>query len=448
MKKPSDEIGDLREFLSDAEALEQQPLPRVARGTLYLLVAMIAAAVLWASLSEIDRIVIARGKLVTLTPNIVVQPLESSIIRSIDVQVGQLVRKGEPLATFDATFAGSDVVQVRSRFASLQAQVKRIEAELGGASSFPVDPAEPEEALQHNILQERRATYEFKVRALDEAISRLQGSIAGNQQDQALLRDRRQTTAQIEQMQESLGESKFGSKLDILASHNARLQVEQDLQRATNLAQELQRDLARAEAERAGFEKEWRQRLMEDLVQTKRERDALLSQVTKAERLNELQVMTSPSDAVVLEIAKRSVGSVLREAEPLITLVPLDAGLEAEVQIDAKDISYVRAGDPARIKFDAFPFQKHGVVDARLKTVSEDAFARDAASVAGSRAAPEAFYLARLTLGAITLKEVPPDVKLIPGMTLTAEIVFGKRSVISYFLYPIIRSLDESLREP
>src|SRR5690606_9929503 len=106
------------------------------------------------------------------------------------------------------------------------------------------------------------------------------------------------------------------------------------------------------------------------------DRDAITDQLRKAERKSELTIVTAPADGVVQEIAKRSTGSVLKEAEPLLTLVPIDAPLEAEIQIDARYISYVRAGDRARVKLDAFPFQQYGVIKGRVRTVSEDAFVR------------------------------------------------------------------------
>jgi len=62
--------------------------------------------------------------------------------------------------------------------------------------------------------------------------------------------------------------------------------------------------------------------------------------------------------------------------------------------------------------------------------------------------AQPAFFRARVALGPVTLRDVPKDFRLIPGMTATAEIVIGKRTVISYLLDPIVRLFDESLREP
>jgi hemolysin D len=139
-------------------------------------------------------------------------------------------------------------------------------------------------------------------------------------------------------------------------------------------------------------------------------------------------------------VAQRSVGSVLREAEPLFTLVPIDVPIEAEVSIDARDIGLVRADAPARIKLDAYPFQKHGTLEGTVRTITEDSFTE--------KESAQAFYRARVTLTSTTLRSVQDSYRLIPGMTVSAEIKSGERSVLSYFLYPLIRGLDESIREP
>jgi HlyD family secretion protein len=131
---------------------------------------------------------------------------------------------------------------------------------------------------------------------------------------------------------------------------------------------------------------------------------------------------------------------VVREAEPLLTLVPLDVPLEAEVAIETRDIGFVAQNQQARIKIEAFPFQKHGTVTGLIRTISEDAFA--------DQVTERPFYRARVRLVDTQLRDVPETYRLLPGMTVAAEIDVGDRTVLSYFLYPLLRGLDESVREP
>jgi HlyD family secretion protein len=168
-------------------------------------------------------------------------------------------------------------------------------------------------------------------------------------------------------------------------------------------------------------------------------------QLQKADKRKQLVSLVAPIDAVVLDMAKLSQGSVVQAAEKMFTLVPLGDTLEAEVNIDAIDIGYIKTGDIAHIKLDAFPFQKHGALQGKVRTLSEDAFKRESSLNPNASAA---YYMSRVTLGNETLRNMPEKTRLLPGMTLNAEIVVGKRSVMSYLLWPMMKAMDEAIREP
>ena len=211
-----------------------------------------------------------------------------------------------------------------------------------------------------------------------------------------------------------------------------------------NRQYELQRELAAAQADRRSYDTGWRQKVMEEMLNVQRDRDAIKDQLQKADLHNKLVILTAPADGVVLEIAKLSQGSIVRGTETLITLVPLDSELEAEVQIDAADIGYVKLGDVARIKLDAYPFQKHGTLEGTLRTISEDSFKQDVTS----QKKMDGYYLSRIHLNTVRLKGMQKGARLLPGMTVTAELNVGKRSVMSYILWPLTKALNESIREP
>src|SRR5207245_3139162 len=119
-----------------------------------------------------------------------------------------------------------------------------------------------------------------------------------------------------------------------------RLQVDREMQLAVNNRLELEEELERYKAEKAGYLAEFRQKTAEELVQARRDHDAAVKQLEKAARRNDVTVLTAPADAIVLEVAQRSVGSVMKEAEALYTLVPLDSPLEAEVSVEGLDCSW------------------------------------------------------------------------------------------------------------
>jgi HlyD family secretion protein len=434
------------EFLPDADEIERRPLPPYARITVHALAAMLVCFLAWASFAEIDEVVKAQGRLATPLSNIVVQPIETSIIRSIDVRVGQVVKKGERLATLDPTDADADQAQLRLKFDSLDTQVKRLNAELAGKSA-PVETGtvSADTQLQDRLAGERRANFAAQVLRLNENIAKTRAALETNLRDQQVLGDRTKSLREVETMQERLVDQKFGAKVNLLDARNKRMEVERDYTLAKNQEPEIRRELAGLDAEKQAFVNGWRQKIMEDMLSLTRDRDATAEQLKKGSLRRDKVMLTAPVDAMVQDIAKLSQGSVAQAAEKMFTLVPLGTALDAEVQIDSLDVGHVKQGDVAHIKLDAFPFQKHGTLDARVRTLSEDAFKRDTPN---PETGTDAYYVSRLDLGKDMLKNMDPHARLLPGMTLTAEIVVGKRTVLSYLLWPLTKGLDEAIREP
>lgn len=432
------------EFLPDADELERSPLPRSARYTLHLMLLALASFIIWASFSEVERVVIAKGKLINPAPNIVIQPLETSIIKSIDVKIGQVVKKGDRLATLDATFSLADQSQVANRMQSLELQEKSLRAELSGVGGLDRYSKDADTALQSNIAGERLANFSAQQRKLEESIARIKATQETNRRDQQVLAARLSSLREREAMQEKLVAQNFGAKISLLDAQDRRLEVERDLMLSRNRETELKRELAALQADKSAFEKGWRQKAMEDLLGITREYNALKEQLQKANKRYKFESIVASGDGVILEMTKLSQGSIIKEAEPMFTIVPLGAQMEAEVQIDSIDVGYTKPGDVAHIKLDAFPFQRHGSITAKLRTISEDAFRRESNSAPGT----EAFYLSRIDLGTSKLKNMNNRSRLLPGMTLNAEIVVGKRTVMSYLLWPLTKAMDESIREP
>jgi HlyD family secretion protein len=440
-KKDETEIA----FLPDADAIERGPLPRFVRLTLHLMLLVFISFIVWASISPLDQIVVGHGRLVNPLPNIVVQPLDTAIIQSIEVRTGQVVRKGQVLATLDPTFTAADETQLRNRLASLDTQRAGLSAELSGAPGATAQGGSADAQLQAQLYNERRANFAAQKNKMDQNIARLRASLETNRHDQEILAKRVKSLREVEAMQEQLVAENFGAKMQLLEARDRRLEVERDMDMQRNKSIETRSELAAAESERAAFDKSWRQKSMEDLRDASRERDDLNEQLAKADKRHQLVQLVAPADGVVLEIAKLSVGSVARAAEALFTLVPLNADLEVEVEIDAQDIGYIKTGMPVHLKFDAYTFMKHGMLEGTVRTISRDSFKRENADK--SSGGSNAYYLSRIPYTG-KLRKMPPGAQLLPGMTVSAEVVVGQRTVMSYLMYPLTRALDEAVREP
>ncbi|MGO7389434.1 HlyD family type I secretion periplasmic adaptor subunit [Rhizobium ruizarguesonis] len=437
----------IAEFQSDAVELEERAPPRVARMTLYCVTALIASAIIWASVSSIDEVVIAPGKLVTTQPTIVVQPLETSIIRTIEVKAGEVVHAGQTLATLDATFSQADVDQQQAKFSALDAQVRRIEAELAGDDYTAGDT--PDQMLQAQLFGQRRAFYTAQLQNFEQQIAGQSAALLASKNQEAVLNDRRDGLSQIEAARERLYNKQSGSLITLLGSRDARLDVESDLTAVRGRADEAAHAYAKLSADRQAFIEDFRRAAMEQLVELRGQRDMADEELKKMALRRNMVVLTAPADSVVLDLAQRSVGSVVREAEPVVTLVPINVPLEAEVSINTRDIGRVAVGKEARIKLDAYPFQKYGTATGEVRTISQDTFLTGQQEQTATPSQPAApFFKARILLADTRLNATDVPVRLLPGMTVTTEIKVGNRTVISYFLYPLLRGLDNAIREP
>jgi HlyD family secretion protein len=441
-------------FQPDAAVIEERPLPRAARSVVYLVAALLFGAALWATLSRVDRVVVARGKLITIDPLIVVQPLETAVIRTIEVGVGDFVRTGAVLATLDPTFTESQEVAGRERLNSMLAEERRLEAEIYGK---PFPPAPGDEALdpkyltlQAAVYSHRQAEYQAAVASSEADIARFQASLATNKTAQQGLEERLKVIGQVEGMRQELYALSAGSRLNLLTTQMDRLAMSDQLAEKRYQEKEILQQLASAREQKERYLNNWVREGGERLVTVQQDIATATQQLASAQRRRSLVVLRAPADGVVLELGARSIGSVAKEAEPLVTLVPQGNKIEAEVDVESADVARLRIGDPVRVKFDALPFQRHGTLAGEVRVITENSFQADK----NARAAPDkpdaqpAFFRARVALGPVTLRDVPKDFRLIPGMTTTAEIVVGKRTIISYLLDPIVRLFDESLREP
>ena len=232
------------------------------------------------------------------------------------------------------------------------------------------------------------------------------------------------------------------------------LETQKSRQDADNTLENLRAEAEVTKNELRQARSEW-QRFLEErqAVQLRAEHNRVTEELHKAHRMHDLITLKAPARGVVWKMAERSVGSIIQQAEPFMVLVPQGTVLEAEVDVSSRDIGRIRTGDSARVKFDAFPFQKHDTLPGEVRVISESAFDRATADQLlrpepGKEPPAEGFYRCRIRLLGTQLKNVPEGFRLMPGMKVRAEIKVGTRSVISYFLYPVIRALDEGLREP
>jgi HlyD family secretion protein len=437
----------IRTFQSETGEIREDPEPVQLRLTLHAVTGLFIVMLAVTVFMQMNRVVTSiTGQIVTTEPTIVLQALDPSIIKTLDVQAGERVKAGQLLATLDPTLTAADVAAATLQIASLDAQIARAEAELAHREFDPPAGTTPQAAylaLQKAYFLQRKEQYEAQVHAYDEQIAQNKATISKLKDDVAHYDDRVKISQEIENMRASLAASQFGSRLNLLTATDQRLEMLRNLDFDRNGIVETEHQLAAAVANRDAFVEQWHGQASQELVTAKNTLDATQEQLAKAAKHHDLVRLEAPEDAVVLTLAKLSVGSVLKEGDPFITLAPMRSPVEAEVHIAARDVGFVRAGDPATLKLDPFNFVEHGTAAGTVSWISEGAFTQD-----DNGSPVEPYYKARIALTSVKLTAVPDSFRLVPGMTLEADINVGSRSVFMYMLRGLIRGVGEAMREP
>ena len=444
-KPPADALT--RVFQSEVGEVREDSEPAQLRITLHVLTGLLIALLAVSVFMRMNRVVTSvTGQIVTTEPTIVLQALDPSIIKSLNTQEGERVQGGQLLATLDPTFAAADVEAATLQIASLDAQISRAEAELASRDFNPPLGTTPETAylaLQRVYYLQRKGQFEAQLHAYEEQIAQNKATIRKLKDDLVHYGDRVKISQEVESMRASLAASQVGSRLNLLTATDQRLEVLRNLDFDRNGLVENEHQLASTIANRDAFIEQWNGQVSQELVTARNALDTTQQQLAKAAKHKDLVRLEAPEDAVVLKLAKLSVGSVLKEADPFISLAPLKSPVEAEVHIAARDVGFVRPGDKTTVKLDPFNFVEHGTASGYVRWISEGAFLQDDN---GNTVDP--YYKARIALTEVKLTAVPDSFRLVPGMTLTADINVGSRSVFMYVMKGVIRSANEAMREP
>ena len=438
----------LIEFQPDAVEIEKRSVPGGARWTLYTVVGLLIFAVWWSWWAQVDRIVIANGKLVTVSNPFIVQSVQTAPIRKLNFKFGDRVKAGEVMATLDPTFPEADLATLHAKLSGFEASLHRLKAERDSLE-FTKEESESnvDMAMEYQFWLERKQEYEAKMNEFISEKTKLDVQVENNTDNIAMSQDAVEIHRDVLQKYRELYRKSAKSEIEVNSQRLKTQQAVAELAKAKSLSRELSAEYIALEKRKEAFVANWRARVAAELLQKYQERKELLEEIKKAEQSNSYVKLTAPSDTdfeefEVLEMADVSHGSVLRSGDPLYKLIPVNAPLEAEIEILGKDIARVTEGIEVQVKLAAFPYQEHGTLKGKIRTISEDAFEKE------TELGPQISYKARVEFEHPMKLENMGDSSISAGMTSVAEVKVGKRRVIQYFLYPIIRAWDEGLREP
>ncbi len=457
-RSQSAQMPALLEFYSPSAALMATRPQGPARGVIWSVASLFAACAVAAAVIPIDKVVTAPGRVVATTSTIVVQPLETSIVREIDVQEGQVVHAGDLLARLDPTFTGSDKTSTSQQVASLRAEVERLRAE-GAGKEYQPSTSDSAALVQEAIFGQRKAERSFKVENYRQKIDALQAAYNKAQGDISSFAQRMGVANTVESKRAELEKLGWGSQLNRLQATDQRMSMQAGLLEAQQSAKAAAGDLQAMRAEAAGYDQNWRAQVSQDLTEATRKLDDAQGTASKANLRNKLVDLRAEQDATVLTVAPVSVGSVLQSGDQFLKLVPLNAPLEVEATMAGNDAGYVHLGDPVTIKFDTFPFTQYGSASGTVRVISPDSFStpnpdqylshgntqagQDTAARMGS-----SFYRIKISIDKVGLHDTPQAFHVTPGMPITSDVMVGKRTVLSYIFSRALPVAMDGMREP
>ena len=434
------------EFLPAALALQEKPPHPAPRVTLWFIMAFAGLGLLWASLSRVDVVAVAPGKVVPSGRTKLIQPSEAAVVKAIHVSDGQRVKAGELLLELDPTTAGADVRRSENELLAARIDVARSSALLQAIASdrAPSGLAAIEQADAKQVQDAERwlhGQYQEFRNSLEQVDAELQQRGAEIQAAEAHVANLRKSlpiAAQLAKDYRALLDRQFVTRHEQLEKEQARL----DLQRQLNVQQAnlLQATAAQAEAHRRreGVIAQTRRSLL-DLQQTAGQRVASLTQeLAKARYQVSRTQLLAPVDGTVQQLAVHTVGGVVSPAQALMVIVPRDQPVEVEALLENKDVGFVQAGQTVTVKVETFTYTRYGTVRGEVLNVSRDAIEDERRGLV---------YSSRIRLLTDHLQVNGHAVPLTPGMAVSAEIRTDQRTVIDYFLSPLQQHVQESLRE-
>jgi hemolysin D len=435
------------------QARPASPLPRVMLYTLMILFVLIA---LWAIFGKVDVVAVAQGKLVPQSYLKIVQPAEAGIVKDILVKEGDTVAQGQILMRMDAKLQESDTKMVEADLKQRQLQLRRIDAELAGK---PLIMKAGDDATQFRQIESQ---YQSHRQAFDDAVAQEQALLnkatedyQAARQTEAKLRDVLPAFKEQEQAWAKLHKEGYAGRLLALERERERIEKEGDLKTQAFAAEGLKASIAQSQKRLAQITSNYKQQLHNERVEAQGQLDKLQQEVAKQRHKQTLLELKASQAGKIKDVATHTIGSVVSPGTILLTLVPINEPLQAEVMINNDDVGFVHEGQSVKLKLAAYPFQKYGMVEGKVTHVSADA--ADGQGQGNPNQSNQkgtndptngqAGYKAIVTLNAQSLKASGKTFNLTPGMQVAAEINQGKRTIMEYLLSPVQGVFQEAARE-
>ncbi|MFD2265422.1 HlyD family type I secretion periplasmic adaptor subunit [Lacibacterium aquatile] len=423
--------------------LETPPSP-TARLTTLLLCSAIVAAGTWGWFGKMDVVASATGQIVPTGQIKQVQASEPAVVKAIHVTEGQRVKAGDLLVEFDPTPAEADLeaAETESHLAALDiarltALIEKPEAP-DAAFIPPAGTAPAAEILQRSLIRARAAEQIAKRRNAEAEIAKRSAEASAYGAEATKIEAILPLLERRVSARRTLLDRQAGSEMAFLELQQQQIEQAREVPVRRQRQREAEANADAARATLAQVEAEYERSLNTELAEALRKRQAADLAATKARRRLDLTRLTAPVDGTVQQLVLATVGGVVTAAQPLMALIPSGTALEVRAQLPNKDIGFVKAGQPVKVKIESFTFTKYGLLTGTVTGLSADAVKDEKQGLV---------YTARIALDSDRMTIDGQSQRLTPGMAVTAEIVTGERRLIEYVLTPVLRAVNEAGRE-
>jgi hemolysin D len=458
---PSEELA----FLPAALEIVDTPPPPLAGAIGGVIIALFCVALVWACFGRVDIVATATGRIVSSGRTKLIQPLESGVVRAINVRDGQTVKAGEVLIELDPTLAEAELHHMQADLVAARLEALRLRAAL----ARPEDPLSgfhpPEGAsrdaveLQRRLLRSQAAVQKAKIEEIKQQESQKE---AERETIKATINKLSATIPLLEErvtLRRYLYDKELGSRLLYLSDYQDLVGQQQDLLVHKSRYREADAAVAALVESRLRADSEYQRTLLDDLSKAEQKVAGLAQDVIKATQRAQYHALVAPVDGAVQQLAVHTVGGVVTPAQALMVVVPADSGLEIEAMVSNRDIGFIHVGNEVEIKIDTFNFTRYGLMHGKVLSISQDAIQRSKpqdkagdltvgfTTASSEPKGQELVYAARISLDQTSMLVEESRINLSPGMAVTTEIKTGSRRIIAYLLSPLLRYRQESLRE-
>jgi HlyD family type I secretion membrane fusion protein len=402
----------------------------------------------WAATAPLASGVVAHGVVVVSGNRKTIQHLEGGIISEIAVKEGDIVEPGDVLIRLDRTQAFGNYTVLTERMELLLAAEARLQAESVNADAIVFPPellAKPgaEEApyvkLQRTMFSDRKATKDGQTSILKARVGQLEEQVHGlNSQRKSLEEQRDSLVEQIERMEEGQ-KNGYVSTNQVAQLMRGRMELEGNLGRVIADTASANQQIAETKLRVIQLGQEFVERAGTELRDIRDQVAEVSERVKQAQDILDRTVIRAPVRGVIQDVRVHTKSGVIRPAEPLMEIVPLDEEFIVNARIRPMDVDIVMVGGAAEVRFPAFSSRTTPVIFGTVDVVSPDIIQPENPQI-------EPYYTARIT---VSEKEIPENLRgrLQAGMPAEVIVSAGERTMVQYLVKPLTDAFSKGMLE-